>query len=90
MTDKQKQAQYLRFEKGYSLRQIADEMGISMGRAHQLVASVIAKNMELSFDDCIKLIDSKTMWNRPRITADELIAIKNCLVKYYELSNRVE
>lgn len=90
MTDKQKQAQYLRFEKHYTLQQIADEMGVSVGRAQQLVANVIAKNMELSFDECIKLIDSKVMWNRPRITADELNAIKKCLVKYYELSKRVE
>lgn len=90
MTDKQRQAHYLRFEKQYTLQQIADEMGISIGRAQQLVANVIAKNMELSFDECIKLIDSKTLFGRPRITAEELNAIKKCLVKYYELSKRVE
>lgn len=90
MTDKQRQAQYLRFEKQYTLQQIADEMGVSMGRAHQLVAKVVAKNMELSFDECVKLIDSKTLFGRPRITADELNAIKKCLVKYYELSKRME
>ena len=90
MTDKQRQAQYLRFEKGYSLQQIADEMGISMGRAHQLVAKVVAITTDLDYEDCIKLIDSKTMWNRPRITLIELNAIKRCLIKYYELSKRVE
>lgn len=90
MTDKQRQAQYLRFEKHYTLQQIADEMGISIGRAQQLVANVVAKNMELSFDECVKLIDSKTLFGRPRITADELNAIKKCLIKYYELSKRVK
>lgn len=90
MTNRQKEVQYLRFEKGYTLKQIADILGISIGRAQQLAAKVVSMNEELSVEDCIKLIDSKTMWGKPRITADELNAIKRCLVKYAELLNSME
>lgn len=84
MTNRQKEVQYLRFEKGYTLKQIADILGISVGRVQQLSAKIISMQEELSVEDCIKLIDSKIIWGKPRITADELNAIKRCLVKCLE------
>ena len=90
MTNRQQEVQYLRFEKGYTLKQISNILGISIGRVQQLSAKVSSMNDELSFEDCIKLIDSKTIWGKPRITVEELNAIKRCLVKYYDLSKKEE
>lgn len=91
LTTREKQVKYLRYEKNYTLKEIAEELGISIGRVHQINACITRKNLvDLSYDEIVSLIDSKLQFGRPRVHEWELVAIKNCLVKYYELSKRTE